>query len=294
MIILITGSNGLLGQKIVSQLLNSGVEFIASSKGENRNPACPANQYLSLDILSQEEIIAVFHQVKPTHIIHTAALTNVDYCELNSEMCYALNVKATALLINEATKINAHFQLLSTDFIFDGENGPYTETDTPNPLSHYSTSKWKAEQLLNESTNKNWSIVRTIIVYGQGHQLSRSNLIIWARDALLAKQEISVVDDQFRAPTWADDLAWACIQICLEGKVGVFNACGPETLSIYEIVLRIARFYGCDPTLIKKTNSSTLNQAAKRPPKTGLVLTKSTAEIGYNPKSLEETLALLD
>ena len=294
MIILMTGSNGLLGQKIVSQLLNSGVEFIASSKGENRNPACPANQYLSLDILSQEEIIAVFHQVKPTHIIHTAALTNVDYCELNPEMCYALNVKATALLINEANKINAHFQLLSTDFIFDGENGPYTETDVPNPLSHYATSKWQAEQLLNESANKNWSIVRTIIVYGQGHQLSRSNLIIWARDALLAKQEISVVDDQFRAPTWADDLAWACIQLCLSGKVGVFNACGPETLSIYEIVFRIARFYGCDTTLIKKTNSSTLNQAAKRPPKTGLILTKSKTEIGYNPKSLEETLALLD
>ena len=89
MIILMTGSNGLLGQKIVSQLLNSGVEFIASSKGENRNPACPANQYLSLDILSQEEITAVFHKVNPTHIIHTAALTNVDYCELNPEMCYA-------------------------------------------------------------------------------------------------------------------------------------------------------------------------------------------------------------
>ena len=134
--------------------------------------------------LSQEEITAVFHKVNPTHIIHTAALTNVDYCELNPEMCYALNVKATALLINEATKINAHFQLLSTDFIFDGENGPYTETDVPNPLSHYATSKWQAEQLLNKATNKNWSIVRTIIVYGQGQQLSRSNLIIWARDAL--------------------------------------------------------------------------------------------------------------
>jgi dTDP-4-dehydrorhamnose reductase len=294
MTILITGSNGLLGQKIVRQLLNSGVEFMATSKGENRNSNCPAKQYLSLDILTQEEIVAVFHKVKPTHIIHTAALTNVDYCELNPEMCYALNVKATALLINEATKINAHFQLLSTDFIFDGDNGPYSETDTPNPLSHYATSKWQAEQLLNESANKNWSIVRTIIVYGQGHQLSRSNLIVWARDALLAKQEISVVDDQFRAPTWADDLAWACIEICLAGKIGIFNACGPETLSIYEIVLRIARFYGCEPTLIKKTNSSTLNQAAKRPPKTGLVLTKSKAEIGYNPKSLEETLALLD
>lgn len=294
MIVLITGSNGLLGQKIVKQLLNSGVQFIASSQGENRNPNCSANQYLSLDILSQEEIIAVFHKVNPTHIIHTAALTNVDYCELNPEMCYTLNVKATALLLNEANKINAHFQLLSSDFIFDGENGPYTETDAPNPLSHYAKSKWQAEQLLHLGSYKNWSIVRTIIVYGQGHELSRSNLIIWARDALLAKQEISVVDDQFRAPTWADDLAWACIRICQLGKLGVYNACGPETLSIYEIVLRIATYYNCDKNLIKKTNSKDLNQAAIRPPKTGLVLTKSFNEFGYSPKLLEETLKLLD
>jgi dTDP-4-dehydrorhamnose reductase len=294
MIVLITGSNGLLGQKIVKQLLNARMPFIASSQGENRNPDCPEEVYRKMDISSQIEISAVFQEIKPTHVIHTAAITNVDYCESNPELCYALNVAATLIVINEAIGINAHFQLLSSDFIFDGENGPYTETDTPNPLSHYATSKWKAEQLLHLGSYKNWSIVRTIIVYGQGHNLSRSNLIYWAKESLLAQREISVIDDQFRAPTWADDLAWACIRICQLGKLGVYNACGPETLSIFDIVLRIARFYNCDETLIKKTNSTHLNQAAKRPSKTGLVLTKSFNEFGYSPKSLEETLALLD
>ena len=294
MIVLITGSNGLLGQKIVKQLLNSRVPFIASSQGENRNPDCPEQAYRKMDITSHVEISAVFQEIKPTHVIHTAAITNVDYCELNPELCYAINVDATSILINKAIGINAHFQLLSSDFIFDGENGPYTETDAPNPLSHYATSKWKAEQLLHLCSYKNWSIVRTIIVYGQGHQLSRSNLILWAKESLLAQQEISVIDDQFRAPTWADDLAWACIRICQLGKLGVYNACGPETLSIYDIVLRIATFYNCDKNLIKKINSKHLNQAAIRPPKTGLVLTKSFNEFGYSPKLLEETLALLD
>ena len=294
MIVLITGSNGLLGQKIVKQLLNSKVQFIASSQGENRNPDCPEEAYRKMDISSHVEISTVFQEIKPTHVIHTAALTNVDYCELNPELCYSLNVAATLIVINEASKINAHFQLLSSDFIFDGENGPYSETDAPNPLSHYAKSKWQAEQLLHLGSYKNWSIVRTIIVYGQGHQLSRSNLILWAKESLLAQQEISVIDDQFRAPTWADDLAWACIKICQEGKLGVYNACGPETLSIYEIVLRIATFYNCDKNLIKKTNSKDLNQAAIRPPKTGLVLTKSFNEFGYSPKFLEETLKLLD
>ena len=294
MIVLITGSNGLLGQKIVKQLLNARVPFIASSQGENRNPDCPEEVYRKMDISSQIEISTVFQEIKPTHVIHTAAITNVDYCELNPELCYAINVDATSILINEAIGINAHFQLLSSDFIFDGKNGPYTETDTPNPLSHYAKSKWQAEQLLHLGSYKNWSIVRTIIVYGQGHQLSRSNLILWAKESLLAQREISVIDDQFRAPTWADDLAWACIRICQLGKLGVYNACGPETLSIFDIVLRIARFYNCDETLIKKTNSTHLNQAAKRPPKTGLVLTKSFNEFGYSPKLLEETLKLLD
>ena len=294
MIVLITGSNGLLGQKIVRQLLNSKVPFIASSQGENRNPDCPEEVYRKMDISSHVEISTVFQEIKPTHVIHTAALTNVDYCELNPELCYALNVESTLILINKAIEINAHFQLLSSDFIFDGENGPYAETDAPNPLSHYAKSKWQAEQLLYLGSYKNWSIVRTIIVYGQGHQLSRSNLILWAKESLLAQQEISVIDDQFRAPTWADDLAWACIRICQLGKLGVYNACGPETLSIYEIVLRIATFYNCDKNLIKKINSKHLNQAAIRPPKTGLVLTKSLNEFGYSPKLLEETLALLD
>ena len=294
MIVLITGSNGLLGQKIVRQLLNSKVPFIASSQGENRNPDCPEEVYRMMDITSHVEISTVFQEIKPTHVIHTAALTNVDYCELNPELCYALNVESTSILINKAIEINAHFQLLSSDFIFDGENGPYAETDAPNPLSHYAKSKWQAEQLLHLGSYKKWSIVRTIIVYGQGHQLSRSNLILWAKESLLAQQEISVIDDQFRAPTWADDLAWACIRICQLGKLGVYNACGPETLSIYEIVLRIATFYNCDKNLIKKINSKHLNQAAIRPPKTGLVLTKSLNEFGYSPKLLEETLALLD
>ena len=245
MIVLITGSNGLLGQKIVKQLLNSRVPFIASSQGENRNPDCPEEAYRKMDISSHVEISTVFQEIKPTHVIHTAALTNVDYCELNPELCYA-------------------------------------------------KSKWQAEQLLHLGSYKNWSIVRTIIVYGQGHKLSRSNLILWAKESLLAQQEISVIDDQFRAPTWADDLAWACIRICQLGKLGVYNACGPETLSIYEIVLRIATFYKCDKNLIKKTNSKDLNQAAIRPPKTGLVLTKSFNEFGYSPKLLEETLKLLD
>jgi len=291
--ILITGSNGLLGQKIVKQLLAKQVDFLATSKGENRNTSCKAQNYHSLDIEIKEDIDALFNFYKPTHVIHTAAITNVDYCEQDPEMCYAVNVKATKLLWEASIAIDAHFLLLSTDFIFDGLKGNYLETDEANPLSHYAKSKWDAELLLHNGIYSNWSIVRTIIVYGDGDNLSRSNLISWAKTSLKKGEKISVIDDQFRAPTWAEDLAWACIRICELNKRGVYNACGPETLSIYDIVCRIARFYKYDEQLIQRSTSELLNQAAQRPPRTGLNLNKSKIELGYAPKTIEETLDLL-
>jgi dTDP-4-dehydrorhamnose reductase len=291
--ILITGSNGLLGQKIVRQALKKGIIFLATSKGENRNPDCPGENYQSLDICKEDDIAFVFTDFQPTHVIHTAAITNVDACELNPEECELVNVIASRYLFEASQKINAHFQLLSTDFIFDGEKGNYKETDEPNPLSVYAKSKVDGEALLLNSDYKNHSIVRTIIVYGIGNNLSRNNIICWAKEALGKGQEMNIIDDQFRAPTWADDLAWACLRICELNKTGIYHISGPETLSIYSIVERVANFYKLSTDSLTKTDSSTLNQPAKRPPRTGFDLSKSRNELGYNPKTLEETLRLI-
>ena len=291
--ILITGSNGLLGQKIVRQALKKGIIFLATSKGENRNPDCPGENYQSLDICKEDDIAFLFTYFQPTHVIHTAAITNVDACELNPEECELVNVIASRYLFEASQKINAHFQLLSTDFIFDGEKGNYKETDEPNPLSVYAKSKVDGEALLLNSDYKNHSIVRTIIVYGIGNNLSRNNIICWAKEALGKGQEMNIIDDQFRAPTWADDLAWACLRICELNKTGIYHISGPETLSIYSIVERVANFYKLSTDSLTKTDSSTLNQPAKRPPRTGFDLSKSRNELGYNPKTLEETLRLI-
>ena len=291
--ILITGSNGLLGQKIVRQALKKGITFLATSKGDNRNTDCPAELYQSMDICSMEEIAKVFETFKPTHVIHTAAITNVDACELNPAECELVNVTATRYLFEASQKTNAHFQLLSTDFIFDGEKGNYKETDEPNPLSVYANSKVDGEAILLKADYRNSSIVRTIIVYGIGNNLSRTNIICWAKEALGKGQAMNIIDDQFRAPTWADDLAWACLQICELNKIGIYHISGPETFSIYGIVERVANYYGLSTETLTKTDSSTLNQPAKRPPRTGFDLTKSRNELGYNPKTLEETLRLI-
>ncbi len=291
--ILITGSNGLLGQKLVRQLYKKNKSFLATSIGENRNPDCPNSFYRSLDITKQDEVNKVISDYNPDAVIHTAAITNVDFCELNRELCHEVNVKATGHLFQAAQNVGAHFSALSTDFVFDGKKGNYTESDQPNPLSIYANSKVEAERILLNSANKNWSIVRTIIVFGKGNNLSRSNIVLWAQEALSSGKALNIIDDQYRAPTWADDLAWACIKIVELNKTGIYHISGPEIFSIYELVLRVAKYCGLDTKSLNKTTSESLNQAAKRPPKTGFDVSKARNEIDYRPMSFEDSLKLL-
>lgn len=288
--VLITGANGLLGQKIVAQCLKNKYTFLATSAGENRNPDCPLNYYRSMDVTDKIEIKKVIFDFLPTHIIHTAAMTNVDQCELNPESCQLINTLAVKYLFEFSKEINAHFQLLSTDFVFDGKKGNYVEDDSVNPLSIYANSKVRAEDILLKDTYSNWSIVRTIIVYGVGNNLSRSNIVCWAKSALEKDEQLNIVEDQFRAPTWADDLAWACLKICELNKNGIFHISGPQTMSIYEIVERVAKYYNLSTKNLIRTKSSDLNQPAKRPPITGFDLSKARRELNYSPKTLEETL----
>jgi dTDP-4-dehydrorhamnose reductase len=291
--LLITGSNGLLGQKIVDLCLAKHIEFLATSSGPNRNSKCPEDAYEKLDITDEENLQTVLTQYQPTHVIHTAAMTNVDQCELHPEACDLVNRQAVFMLAKCCQRLGIHFQLLSTDFVFDGLAGPYAEADQPNPLSVYARSKVEAEKIVQHSEGLSYSIVRTIIVYGRGEQLSRSNLILWAKEALEKGDPLQIVYDQFRAPTWADDLAWACVRICELGQTGIFHIAGPETLSIYQIVERVAAFYKLPMTQVSKLSSSTLKQPAKRPPHTGFILDKARAVLGYEPLSLEQTFALL-
>lgn len=291
--ILITGSNGLLGQKIVQQCIRHSIDFCATSKGSNRNPDCPDDVYVEMDITSEESVSNVLDRYRPTHVIHTAAMTNVDQCELQPVACKKMNTEAVGIVFRASKALKAHFQLLSTDFVFDGLKGDYTEDDVVNPLSEYAKSKVDAEQILLSDAYKNWSIARTIIVYGEGHHLSRSNIVLWAVEALRKGDPLNIVDDQFRAPTWADDLAWGCLQICRKNEIGIFHLSGPETMSIYDLVCRIAKYLGISTDGINRVQTNGLTQAAQRPPKTGFNLSKSQLRLGYAPKTLESTLALM-
>jgi dTDP-4-dehydrorhamnose reductase len=290
--ILITGSNGLLGQKLIEALKNQH-EVLATSIGDCIISDTTGFLYQSLDITDRNSISNTFENFNPDVVINTAAMTDVDGCEEKKELCDKVNVAAVAYLRDECEKYKAHLIHISTDFIFDGEDGPYSETDEPNPLSYYGLSKLKSEQLLYDSTI-NWTILRTIILYGTAENLQRNNIVLWGRKALKEGKPINIIDDQFRSPTLAEDLAKACVLAIEKQATGIFNASGKDFMSIFEMIERMADFYNCDKSNINRISSETLNQKAKRPPKTGFILTKSNEELGYEPHSFEEGLKLLE
>ncbi|GIV29178.1 MAG: NAD(P)-dependent oxidoreductase [Bacteroidia bacterium] len=297
--ILITGSNGLLGQKLIEKLLPENYFVIATSKNKDRsNITHPNYIYEELDITNFDNIKNIFEKYLPGIIINTAATTNVDACELNPYECYMQNTKSVELMTNTLQNLQnnnytPHFIHLSTDFIFDGTKKMLTEEDVPNPLSIYAKSKLEAEKIIQQSNLSKWAIVRTILVYGVAKNMSRTNIVLWIKQSLEQNKTISIVTDQFRTPTLAEDLADGCILIAQKGATGIFNIAGKDLMSIYEMACRVADFFHLDKSLIRPSLSDDIKQPAKRPPVTGLDISKARKILGYEPHSFEEGLHIV-
>ena len=292
--VLITGANGLLGQKLVYGLKSrNNIELLATGMGQNRLIDQMNYSFRSLDITNETEVNQTLKQFSPHVIINCAAMTNVDACELNQKQCWDVNVNGVKHLANAVAKLGSHFIHLSTDFVFDGEDGPYNESDTPNPLHYYAKSKLESEKIVQENC-ANWSIARTIIIYGITDNMSRSNLVLWAKGEIEKGNTINVVNDQFRSPTLAEDLAKGCISIMDKNAHGLFHLSGPTRYSILEMVYMVADFYNLDKSLINPVSSKSLNQPAKRPLVTGFDIRKAKKELNYNPVDFLAGIKIMD
>lgn len=290
---LTTGSNGLLGQKLTEKILAEGrVKLVATSKGINRYPVKAGYGYAEMDILNLQQVREVIDKYQPDAIIHTAAMTNVDTAEADKEMCYQLNVVAVQNLLSLCEEKNIQFIHLSTDFVFDGEEGPYKEDDPVNPVSYYGESKVLAEEIIKKST-ADWVVIRTILVYGITNDMSRSNIILWAKGALEKGLPIKVVNDQWRMPTLAEDLAEACLLAVEKNAKGIYHVSGKDYMSIADLVRKVADYWALDQSIISEVSSVGLNQTARRPMKTGFVLDKAINDLDYRPHSFEEGLKIM-
>ena len=292
--VLITGANGLLGQELVANLsrhpdfdiLATGRDAAARFKGGSCG-------YTPLDITDHKAVRDVLLDFTPDVIINCAAMTNVDQCEKERKACWEINVEAVEHLVRCCQLSGTKLIHVSTDFVFDGASGPYIETDRPEPVNFYGKSKLAAENAIRKAGLRNWAIARTVLVYGTGNNLSRSNIALWVIDQLTQGNTIRVVDDQWRSPTYAPDLAEGLQKLSRYDKQGVYHLSGREQLSIYDFAHKIAAVFDLDASLIQRADASSFQQAALRPPKTGFIILKAETEFGYRTKSLDQALAHL-
>jgi dTDP-4-dehydrorhamnose reductase len=290
--ILITGSNGLLGQAIVTTMLEENKIHLAYGCSNKRNicAALPENQFSVLDVTEYQEVLKLFKEIKPDIVIHTAGKTNVDACELHPVSCQKVNVEGARNVALASKHIGAHLIHLSTDFIFDGKAGPYDEHDEPYPQSVYGRCKLESE-LIVSSILPNSAIIRTALVFGWFPEMSRGNFMVWVKKSLEENREIRVVCDQFRTPTYIYDLANACLKAAELKVGGVFHVSGSEFYSVFEFAQMIADVFGLPRQLIKPIETHILNEPAKRPYITGFEIGKASRILHYSPTPLTEALA---
>ena len=290
--VLITGANGLLGQKLIALLqTKEGVSLYATSRGKARILDFKG-EYFPLDATNKQEVLSLFKKLKPDVVIHTAAMTHVDECELHPEDCYVANVEAVRNVVAGCEMIDAHMVHLSTDFIFDGTEGPLSEKAVPNPINYYGKTKLEAEEIIKASKISS-SIARTVLVYGVVPGLKRSNIILWVKDNLAKKNSLKIVDDQWRTPTLAEDLALGCWLLAKDKVKGIYNISGGDMLTPYEMAQLVATYFKLDNQYITRANSATFSQPAKRPPKTGFIIDKAIKKLGYRPHSFKEGIEII-
>jgi dTDP-4-dehydrorhamnose reductase len=286
--ILIIGANGMLGQCCVDFYSNSNNTFELLSLSVEEQPVFNDVDYITCDITNREQIKRIVYDFCPDYIINAAAFTNVDKSETEREQAWKVNVKAVEYIAEAARVIDAHLIHISSDYIFSGKNGPYSENAVPNPIGYYGRTKLASENALKISGSI-YTILRTNVLYGTAPD-SRPDFVKWIVESLRNKKNIRIVTDQINNPTFIDDLVQGISKIIEFGRTGIYHIGGREFLSRFEFTNIIADYFHLDKSLVTPITTEELKQRARRPLKSGLITLKAETELGYKPHLIPEAL----
>lgn len=286
--VLLTGANGFLGYYLSGQLLAKGYDVIATGRGECRLLYVEQKgfQYVPLDFTDPFAVHDVFEKYQPETVIHAGAMSRPDDCEQHQWQAYQTNVEGTLNMLMNAAERKCFFIFISTDFIFDGAKGMYSEDDDPGPVNFYGKTKLEAEEAVKEY-EYDWAIVRTILVYGKPHS-AKDNLLTVVKKKLEQGGEYKVVSDQIRTPTYVEDLSAGIVSVIEKKATGIYHIGGADILTPYDMACAVADFFSLDKTLLKKVTEENFSQTARRPLKTGFVIDKARIKLGYHPVSFAE------
>ena len=246
--ILITGAGGQLGRSLTDLLAKgSGDKFIAADR-------------IALDIADKNATRKYVEQLNPQVIIHTASMTDVDLCEAEPNLAYQVNADGAFNVADAATAVGAKMVFVSTDYVFDGtQHSPYLEDDLPNPVNIYGMSKLKGELLAQEVCSELF-ILRTAWLYSEYGRNFVSAMVKLAED----QQKISVVNDQFGSPTWAEDLARQILLLLETSAYGIYHAVSHGSCSRYEFASEIFNVMQHEIE-VKPVGSEEFPRPARRP-----------------------------
>jgi dTDP-4-dehydrorhamnose reductase len=288
--ILVTGANGLVGQALTRAAARwPGADVLATGRGPALAHA--RGGYARLDVLDGDAVDRAFQDFAPDAVVHAAGIAQVEPCETDREACWAVNVDAVATVASACHRHGARLVLPSTDFVFDGQDGPYAEDDRPAPINAYGRSKLAAENALKASRLTDWAVARTTMVFGvPAGPEPRLDVVRWLVRELSAGRPVRVPEDQVRTPTYDDDLADGILRIVRFKRSGVFNVTGREQLSVLALAHRVAAAFDLDDRLISATTTAELHPGAPRPLRAGLLILRAESELGYRPRPLDAAL----
>lgn len=289
--ILVIGANGFTGRRILDHLAGKAAYQVI---GSSLHPdICPDSHhyFVQADIRNYFSVEKLFAKFRPDVVINCSALSVPDYCESHREEAYEMNVGAVGNLARCCEKVNSRFLHLSTDFVFGGKSPVlYTEEDTPAPVNYYGLTKWKGEQRVAAICSR-YAIVRVVVVYGKAFPGQHGNILQLVKNRLSAGQEIRVVSDQYRTPTWVQDIALGVEALLHTGSNGIYHIAGAECLSIAGIAYRVADFFQLDRNLILPVTTKEMQEQTPRPLFSGLSIGKANRELAFSPHTLEEGMA---
>ena len=288
--ILVIGANGFAGRRILDKLSSNGeCEVVGCSLHPDIQPG-EKHTFVRVDMNDYPAVEVLFDHVCPDVVINCSALSVPDYCEQHREEAYAINVAAVENLAHCCEQQGSRFIHLSTDFVFDGKSDRlYTEEDMPAPLNYYGLTKYQGEQAVARNC-RNYAVARVVVVYGKALPGQHGNILQLVKNRLEAGQEIRVVSDQYRTPTWVADIADGVEKLVYSGNSGIYHICGGEYLSIAEMAYRVADYFKLDNSLICPVTTEEMKEATPRPRNSGLSIDKAKLELGYRPHTLEEGL----
>lgn len=292
--VLVTGSNGLLGTKVLEQLCRGvgDAEPLAVSRGTCANAYLGTFPFWQLDVTDRAAVERVFDRARPDVVVHTAAVTDVDGCERERDRAWATNAAGTEHVAHASAAHGAHLVYLSTEYVFDGGNGPYAEGDSTNPLGWYAQTKYAGEQAV-IAAGGGGAVARTTVVFGDAPHV-RANFVLWLIGKLRAGERVRVVDDQIGSPTLADNLAEMVLALGLGRARGIYHTAGATVMSRYEFARLAATTFELDATLIDPIPTASLGQPAPRPLRAGLKLDRFRHTFPTVPvRSAVEGLAIL-